>query len=364
MKALCPLLQLVFCTATILASAACEPAPVPPQQCGPTAKGSWDLVFEDPARALLSAWGSSASDVWLVGTQHFKQPDSGPTVLHWDGKAWQRLQTGQKGTLWWVSGPSGGIGGNDLWMAGTNGLILQYNRASGAFKRHTAPSDKQLFGIQAASDSDAWAVGGQLGCAGESGGVIWHWDGKAWTDETRIDKGAADGVPCFMKVWVRSATDAFIVGATGRALRWDGKAWSKVATGTDRTLLTVHGNANLAVAVGGFNDGVILERKGGEFVSVVPAFKDGGPKGLNGVWIRSDGSGSAVGVNGEVWQRSTAGKWQRSDTNLEFFFDYHATYADPACGVWAVGGQLTLPPQSQGALAHFGAPISKQVPVP
>jgi len=50
----------------------------------------------DARYALFDVWGSSASDVWAVG--------SGDTVIHWDGSAWKNLPSGRKDTMRAVGG--------------------------------------------------------------------------------------------------------------------------------------------------------------------------------------------------------------------------------------------------------------------
>ena len=60
--------------------------------CSSPAPASFTIVDQHETAALLSAWGSSASDVWVVGGR----PDlaAGPTVLHFNGTAWQRIDIG------------------------------------------------------------------------------------------------------------------------------------------------------------------------------------------------------------------------------------------------------------------------------
>ncbi len=70
---------------------------------------------------LLSVSGTSASDVYAVGTD----PDDGlgPYVVHFDGQRWTRLNTAASGDLWWIATP---MVGDSFFMAGAGGLILRY----------------------------------------------------------------------------------------------------------------------------------------------------------------------------------------------------------------------------------------------
>src|SRR5688500_8655262 len=54
---------------------------------------AWKLLrVADPA-SMLAVWGTSASDVWIVGSR--ATATGGPTILHYDGAAWSRVESGQ-----------------------------------------------------------------------------------------------------------------------------------------------------------------------------------------------------------------------------------------------------------------------------
>src|SRR4051812_16763384 len=74
-----------------VASSACPPPPEQPK---------WSMVATKLPSALLSVWGTSEHDVWTVGSDS----GDGPLVMHFDGSAWTRLNTGVSGNLWWVFG--------------------------------------------------------------------------------------------------------------------------------------------------------------------------------------------------------------------------------------------------------------------
>src|SRR5262249_40573448 len=56
--------------------------------CGcDAADAHWQIVLREEPGALLSIWGTSAHDVWLVGGD--PGDGHGPMVLHYDGAAWR-----------------------------------------------------------------------------------------------------------------------------------------------------------------------------------------------------------------------------------------------------------------------------------
>ena len=118
--------------------------------------GTWQIVHDDLEGALLSVWGSSATDIWAVGGDPTEA--STPMVIHFDGTTWERLDPGTQGDLWWVFGFAGG----PVYMGGAGGRILRYQ--DGVFTLMTTPdTGLTVFGIWGASPSDVWAVGGMEG---------------------------------------------------------------------------------------------------------------------------------------------------------------------------------------------------------
>jgi hypothetical protein len=302
----------------------------------PPAQASWQLVFSELDGALISIWGASASDVWAVGGD----PGDGPIVIHYDGAAWARHDTGASGDLWWVHGFAGG----PVFMGGSDGLILRYE--GGAFSEMTTPSDAgTVFGIWGASPDDLWAVGG----AGQTptGGFVWRYDGQSWRDEPTAPSDLAATATVF-KVWGRDASDVWMVGTGGLALHYDGTSTEATTSGTTRTLFTAHGDAEAVFAVGGFSTGTILEHAGGAWKDVTPP---DAPQ-MTGV-CSGAGKTYAAGVYGAVMRRDAEG-WVLEDTQLALGDDFHGTFIDPDGGVWAVGGQVAAFPLVRGMLVYRG----------
>jgi hypothetical protein len=183
----------------------------------------------------------------------------------------------------------------------------------------------------------------------ENQAVVWHFDGVMWTEQD-VSAVVPEGRPTTLnKVWGRAADDVYAVGETGVILRFDGLSWSLAPSNTDNTLFTVHGGGAVLAAVGGFQQGLILERNpNGSFASRTPSDT---PR-LNGVFVPPSGDAIAVGINLSVIARSASG-WtvvdQGSDPDLR---DFHAVWIDSEDGIWAVGGDLAF--LTNGVLAYGG----------
>tara|TARA_R110002096_G_scaffold44524_9_gene119889 strand:+ start:47579 stop:48610 length:1032 start_codon:yes stop_codon:yes gene_type:complete len=303
---------------------------------------TWQLVSEGQSGALLSVWGTSSTDVWTVGAD--ARDGTGPLVLHYDGSAWQRIETGEtEGNLWWVHGFDQG----PIFMGGDGGVILRYD--NGVFTKMTTPDVGTVFGMWGASPDAMWAVGS---LTPTSGGFAWRLDGDTWTVEPGIP-AAVTADAALWKVNGRSADDLYLVGSSGVALHWNGTAISTVDTGTATSLFTVHCSSDRVVAVGGLATGSIVEYDGTSWQTTTP---ENAP-GLTGVFIGPDDEGIAVGQYGAVYER-TGGNWRPANMGFTLDQGFHATWIDPDGGVWAVGGQTYATPMTDGMILHRGAEVA------
>jgi hypothetical protein len=310
----------------------------------PEPEGDWSLVAKDLPSALLSIGGTSGSDVWAVGADKGK----GPLVLHFDGTTWTPVQTGYRGTLWWVHAFSDGT----VFMGGANSNVLRYS--GGTFQRLPTPGLGRytIFGIWGTSPSDVYVVGS----VSSRNGFVWHWDGTAFTDVAlpadlpELVAGKGD-TPGLFKVWGDNKGNVWVVGGKGIVLHAkDGGAFKRVPTTTDATLFTVAGRDGEAVIVGGGNESVLLE----EDADALASQSLSNVSLLQGVTFNDLGQGFACGANGQVFYR-TNGPWKPFSTGITLDIQsLHAIWADPAGGVWAVGGNVLSAALDKGAILHFG----------
>lgn len=323
----------------LLFGTSCSSQPVEgPPDAGTTAQ--WALVHEDLPGALLSIWGTSDTDVWVVGAD--ARDGAGPLVLHYDGQ-WQRVMTGQaQGDLWWVFGFDGG----PLYMGGSGGVILRYE--GGTFTKLQTPTMDTVFGLWGASPDDMWAVGGTY----DKNAFAWRLQGDTWVNEPTLpsDVGANAAI---WKIFGTSKNDAWLVGSGGVSFHWDGSKLTPGQTGVGSSLFTVHANGDRYVAVGGLVSGVIVENAGSGWTL---AASDTIAYGLTGVFLGAGDAALAVGQYGSVYSRSANG-WQEDVTGLSIQWDLHGAWMDPSGGLWAAGGQTASFPLTKGLLLHKGKPI-------
>jgi hypothetical protein len=306
--------------------------------CTSSSAPEWQVVARHLPSAVLSVWGTSADDVYLVGGD--AGDGRGPAVFHGDGASWTRLDTGQVGNLWWVFGFSSG----PVYLGGDGGMILRYQ--GGTFTRMTTPGIGTVFGIWGATTDDVWAVGGNEG--GGGGAFAWRLQGDTWVAATSLPVDPLRDA--IWKVYGRSARDAWMVGTNGKVVRWDGTSLTAATTGGE-SLFTVHADAERFVTVGGFGTGKILENEGSDWHDASPP---GAPPFI-GVCLSSHGD-YVVGQEGAVYKRGSSG-WTAQNLGLHLEESFHAVWIDPSGGVWAVGGQVLTLPLGNGIVMHQGTQI-------
>jgi hypothetical protein len=104
----------------------------------------------DPSYALTSIWGSSASDVWAVG--------SGGSVVHYDGESWKAVNapSGVEGETFhavWGSGPV------DVWIASSTTKIFHTRALVAGTAEWTTRAAFDAVDVQGARIYAFWGAG-------------------------------------------------------------------------------------------------------------------------------------------------------------------------------------------------------------
>ncbi|HKP51658.1 MAG TPA: S-layer homology domain-containing protein [Chloroflexia bacterium] len=141
---------------------------------------------------LLDVAVAGPDDVWAVGSVGYY--DHYNLILHWDGTQWTQVASPSAVSYRNRLNAISVVSANDIWAAGWategqstfSGTILHWNGTqwsiapiSGEDNPETSGST-QLYGIAAASSTEAWAVGWELDWTIRRN-VIIQWDGNSWT---------------------------------------------------------------------------------------------------------------------------------------------------------------------------------------
>jgi hypothetical protein len=207
-----------------------------------TCTGGWTLQHSARLKssgALQGVTALSPADAWAVGWTNVV---SGSATLaeHWDGSAWQRVQTTTRvpGGLLGVSA----AGSDDVWAVGTTGpktITEHWDGTTLSAVPSPSPSafDNVLNGVAAVSPTDVWSAGYlDDPASGEPSTFVLHWDGSAWARVSSPNAGRH--IPTFLyAISAASANDIWAVGwrslitggADAFAIHWDGTGWHEVA---------------------------------------------------------------------------------------------------------------------------------------
>lgn len=149
---------------------------------------AWTQVPVPPIatyNSLEAVSAVSAADVWAVGYKL----SVGPVVyiLHWDGTQWQAYPDQFVGIMYGIVA----VAANDVWASGIYATdvqlpatqVLHWNGVSWANVPSPNGSDNlnYLYGIDAVSAGDIWAVGYYRSDGGRDEPLVERWNGANWT---------------------------------------------------------------------------------------------------------------------------------------------------------------------------------------
>ncbi len=278
----------------------------------------------DARYALLGVWGSSATDVWAVG--------SGGTVIHWDGNAWTNVPSGRKDTMRAIGGRSA----SDVFIVSSMNVVLHttgIQNGTATFTVEAPVNRDNPTNFMGATLTKVWsAPTGELFVGGPA--ILTSPQNSMWRHHPGVSPGDGPEYPweaasTFCKggtcigvngIWGTSASDVWIVGDYGAFLRskaspgggGGAEQWSTLKTTlTNEHLRAIWGSSASDVwSVG--DEGTIRHwsNDGSGHWEIVPSPTK---ENLRAVWGTSPNDAWAVGDagtilhwDGKTWMPATA----------------------------------------------------------
>ena len=262
-----------------------------------------------PSGELHASWASAANNIFAVG--------EGGSILHFDGTAWGAVNSPTTAALEAIWGSSS----NDIFAVGA-GVILHFDGANWSVMESNPPYSHN-HGVWGTGAGDVFVVGSE--------GAILHYNGVSWRAMNSDTKGELNAV------WGSSSTDVFAVGGFGTIVHYDGTSWSSVPSGTRYNLSDVWGTGSSHVLAVGDN-GTILHFDGANWRAL------SGPSPSEWYW---DIWGTGVDDVYLIGDRSTiyhfdGTAWNAMETHVSGFL--HDVWGDCARGVYAVGAAILRHP--------------------
>ena len=266
----------------------------PPKTYASCSSDGWCWELPRPqGNTLRGVWATSEKDIWAVG-------DRG-TIIHFDGKGWEGLDSGVTEDLTAIWGASA----SKLWAVGLAGTIVAWDGKGwakatlpvGAEAGADASVATNFLDVYGASESDVWVVG--------EGGAIWHFDGSSWTTKSNPNPQT------LRAVFAGTTGKAWAAGDGGVLLGWDGAEWTVATTGGPG-FLALDGTADAAIVVASGQAGYFISNASGAWKGEqVP-----GTTHLRGVWLESPNRPWVFGDGGVLFRFDEATKtWTKLASN-------------------------------------------------
>lgn len=159
----------------------------------------------DPSYIIRSIAGTSATDLWLVGSKQDPQrTEQRGVLLHYDGEHWVEVSS-EHGLTSLATIPGGTV------AVGQNGDILELSTTPSYGLRPLTSKRATVHAVWASSPSNVWAAGDGL----------LHFDGQHIVElGERAEGGWTD-------IWGSGPDDIWVVGARGDVLHGDGRRWQR-----------------------------------------------------------------------------------------------------------------------------------------
>jgi hypothetical protein len=297
----------------------------------------WDgarwIRIDSPSDASLNAVSAiGPKEAWAVGSSSGGR-GLRTAAMHWNGSRWSLTPTPNPSRGSFFTGVVE-VSSSDVWAVGSTGeqigtraLAAHWDGKSWTGTVLVPPDSvrSQLLGVTAISSTDVWAVGWYTTGSGSNPyhALLYHWDGVSWT---AFPGPNVNGNVQLHSVFPVSATDVWAVGSVGdKGLteRWNGSAWTFVASPSLPTILkSVSGTGTDDVwAVGNAGQSPVAEHwNGASWQSVSLPSIPGTTVQLTGIDAVSPHDAVAVGVisassfqsvglilrwDGTSWQRVT-----------------------------------------------------------
>jgi hypothetical protein len=150
-----------------------------------TAGGDWEETTTGVDVDLWGVYCVTSTDVWAVGG-NARDRDGEPALLHWDGERWEAgalpALDRSAPALFKVWGTSA----DNVYAVGSRGLLLHWDGSG--WHQELAGTTEDLISLWGTGPDDIAITGGR------ANGVLVRWDGQSWTSETLVGLPGLNGV--------------------------------------------------------------------------------------------------------------------------------------------------------------------------
>ncbi len=300
----------------------------------PFVGGTWQPAVSLPDVLLLDVDLWSMTSGWAVGERRGKL-NGGGAIFRLEGSEWLEVEVPAVPRLTGVWSSTA----DEAWAVGMLGTMLHFH--NGAWSQVPSPVDDTLLAVAGTGPDDVWAVGGQDDDCYTSNDdrhrVMLHYDGNGWSV-------ARSEEACALHDIVFRDVVGWAVGGRGERMHYDGKTWTELSRMDPNEGIVpfsaVQFVPNSSAALSANNWGRIVRMDGDTVVDLHAALSYNSE--YSGILVLNDSDGWAVGP-GVPPLRFDGAAWQRADApQIKNMNDVDGHVSDD---LWAVG--------PFGRIAHF-----------
>ncbi|MDP6944888.1 MAG: hypothetical protein QF464_12120, partial [Myxococcota bacterium] len=148
----------------------------------------WTLVETPTEQKLWGVWGSTMDDLWAVGGDAFASDDLRAVILRWDGTSWTEMDAPDPlavGDLYaWFK--VWGSSASDVYIVGQRGAVLHWD--GDALTELDVGVDDDLIAVWGTGPDRVAVVGGR------NNGVAARWNGTDWVSATLAPMPGLNGI--------------------------------------------------------------------------------------------------------------------------------------------------------------------------
>jgi hypothetical protein len=199
-----------------------------------------------PVQCMIRGlWGTSSSNIYAA--IQGQVPPGGPRILHYDGVSWSGVITGVAAVdtlifngfvrVW-------GSSASDVFVVGSRGWVLHFDGAS-----WTAQQIADGYPL-----GSLWGSGPNNVFAASRANTIYHYDGSAWSSSPVLTASASTN---FWSMTGTSATHVLVGDAnSGNILQWNGTTWAWADSLPDDGVIGLWARTPTDIWAGGASGGI------------------------------------------------------------------------------------------------------------
>jgi hypothetical protein len=146
---------------------------------------TWQTQTTTTTEDLWGVWGAAPDDLWAVGGRG--RAEGQDTILHYDGATWTKVRTPD------LSRPNvfaffkvWGTSASDVYVVGQRGAVLHFDGSG--WTEQLVGTSEDLISLWGTSDHQVIIVGGR------NNGQVVRWDGTEWTRKSLAPLPGLNGV--------------------------------------------------------------------------------------------------------------------------------------------------------------------------